>query len=46
MTGAKNLKLAKKVKNDEFYTQLPDIENEMRYYRPHFRDRMILLQDL
>lgn len=24
---------------DEFYTQLSDIENELRHYKEHFRDR-------
>jgi hypothetical protein len=31
-----NLHTAKKAKNDEFYTQLCDIENELKYYRQHF----------
>ncbi|MBC6427701.1 MAG: hypothetical protein GDA55_00415 [Cellvibrionales bacterium] len=30
-----------KAKNDEFYTQLSDIENEMRHYKPLFRDKVI-----
>lgn len=29
-------------KKDEFYTQLADIENELRHYRPHFRDKVVL----
>lgn len=33
---------AKKNKADEFYTQLPDIEAEMRHYREQFRDKVIL----
>jgi len=33
---------AKKNKNDEFYTQLADIEAELRYYRPHFSGRTVL----
>lgn len=33
---------AKVAKKDEFYTQLPDIENEMRYYRKHFKGKTIL----
>jgi hypothetical protein len=32
---------AKKNKADEFYTQLCDIEEEMRHYRNHFRDKVI-----
>ena len=37
-----NLREAKRAKNDEFYTQLSDIEREMRYYRPHFAGKTIL----
>ncbi|GAA2028370.1 adenine-specific methyltransferase EcoRI family protein [Terrabacter terrae] len=29
-------------RNDEFYTQLPDIEAELRHYRPHFEDKVVL----
>jgi hypothetical protein len=32
---------AKKNKNDEFYTQLSDIEAEMRHYRKHFKGKTI-----
>ena len=28
---------AKNAKVDEFYTQLPDIENELRHYKEHFK---------
>ena len=38
----KNLNTAKVAKKDEFYTQLPDIENELKHYRQHFRDKVIL----
>ena len=37
-----NLSKAKKAKNDEFYTQLSDIENELRYYKPHFEGKIVL----
>lgn len=37
-----SLHSAKKAKNDEFYTQLGDIEREMKYYRPHFAGKTIL----
>lgn len=37
----KNLKEAKRNKNDEFYTQLKDIENELKYYKHHFKDKVI-----
>lgn len=29
-------------KNDEFYTQLSDISNELKYYKHHFRDKVII----
>ena len=34
---------ARKAKNDEFYTQLPDIERELKNYRDHFRGKTIFL---
>jgi hypothetical protein len=40
-TQIKNLTKAKKDKNDEFYTQLSDIENELRHYKNHFKDKVI-----
>ena len=42
--GNKNSNLihAKKAKNDEFYTQLSDIENELRHYKAAFRDKTVL----
>ena len=36
-----NLHGAKKAKNDEFYTQLSDIEKECVHYRPHFKDKVV-----
>lgn len=33
---------AKVAKKDEFYTQLGDIENELRHYKEHFRDKVVL----
>lgn len=38
----RNLASAKLDKNDEFYTQLTDVEKELRYYKNHFRDKVIL----
>lgn len=38
-----NLALAKKNKNDEFYTQYEDIENELNHYGEHFKDKVVLL---
>ncbi len=32
---------AQKNKNDEFYTQLSDIEEELRHYKNHFRDKVV-----
>ena len=36
-----NLKKAKAGKNDEFYTQLTDIEKELRHYKEHFKDKVV-----
>lgn len=33
---------ARRVKNDEFYTRLTDIEKELRHYRHHFKDKVVL----
>lgn len=41
MAGNKNLNKAARAKNDEFYTQLTDIENELRHYKDHFQDKII-----
>lgn len=38
----KNLHKAKVEKNDEFYTQLSDIERELVHYRNQFRDKVVL----
>ncbi len=35
------LKNAKINKKDEFYTQLEDIEKELKYYREHFRNKTV-----
>lgn len=32
---------AKKNKNDEFYTQLIDIERELQYYKKHFKGKVV-----
>ena len=37
----KNLNKAKNNKKDEFYTQLSDIENELRHYKEHFKDKIV-----
>lgn len=36
-----NLTNAKKAKNDEFYTQLTDIEKEMRHYKDFFKGKVV-----
>ena len=41
MSLNKNLNQAKREKNDEFYTQLSDIENELRHYSDHFRGKIV-----
>ena len=42
MTKNANLQKAKKEKNDEFYTCLVDIENELKHYHRHFKGKTIL----
>ena len=41
MAGNSDLKKANKAKKDEFYTQLADIEIEMKHYRKHFKDKIV-----
>ena len=41
MTSNTNLNSARNVKNDEFYTQMGDIENELLHYKDHFRDKVV-----
>ena len=36
-----NLHKAKSEKNNEFYTQLTDIEKELQHYREHFKDKVV-----
>lgn len=43
MTTNKNLHSAKKQKNDEFYTQIKDIEQELMHYEHHFYEKTIYL---
>lgn len=42
MAGNSRLGEAKAEKNDEYYTRLADIENELRYYRRHFKGKTVL----
>lgn len=42
MTAAnRNLSEAKLLKEDEFYTQLADIERELRHYKKHFKGKVV-----
>ena len=41
MNKNKNLQKANKAKNDEFYTQISDIENELSRYKNYFKDKII-----
>lgn len=36
-----NLRKAAKNKNDEFYTRLTDIENELSHYKEHFKNKIV-----
>ena len=42
MSNNKGLSNANKAKKDEFYTQLADIENELKYYKKHFKGKTVL----
>lgn len=42
MAGKEALVRANRAKNDEFYTQLVDIEAELRHYRDQFRGKVVL----
>lgn len=41
MSKTDNLRKAKVIKNDEFYTQLHEIENELKFYTQYFKDKII-----
>ena len=36
-----NLSTARREKNDEFYTQLSTIENEMKHYKQYFAGKVV-----
>lgn len=42
MAGNKGLRSADKAKQDEFYTNLQDIENEIKHYRKDFEGKTVL----
>ena len=37
-----NLNAAKAAKNDEFYTSLNSVENELKHYKEHFKNKVVL----
>jgi hypothetical protein len=37
----RGLQGARKAKKDEFYTQLPDIERELRHYKAQFKGKVV-----
>ena len=39
--ATKTLSNAKKAKADEFFTQLADIENELKHYKEYFKNKVI-----
>lgn len=41
MAGNTSLNKANAAKNDEFYTQLTDIEKELSHYKKHFKDKVV-----
>ena len=41
MADNKSLHRANKEKNDEFYTQLADIERELKHYKEHFKGKIV-----
>ena len=42
MANNKQLHTARTNKNDEFYTQLVDIENELQHYQDFFKDKVVM----
>jgi hypothetical protein len=42
MANNANLQTAKSNKKDEFYTQLSDIERELKHYKAHFKGKTVL----
>ena len=41
MAGNTSLRAADRAKNDEFYTQLTDIEKDLSHYKEHFKDKIV-----
>ncbi len=42
MPSNESLHAANRAKKDEFYTQLSDIANELKHYKDHFKDKVVL----
>ncbi len=42
MSNNQSLGKANQAKNDEFYTQLTDIEKELIHYEKHFKNKVVL----
>lgn len=40
-SGNSSLRKASTAKKDEFYTQLSDIERELKHYKKHFKDKVV-----
>ena len=40
--GNSSLFKAREAKEDEFYTQLTDIEKELKHYKKHFKGKVVL----
>lgn len=43
MSNNKNLQKARDTKNDEFYTRLSDVKEELQYYKNCFKDKVVYL---
>ena len=41
MTTKANLQRAKNTKNDEFYTKIVDVSNELKHYKTYFKDKIV-----
>ncbi|MHB1459147.1 MAG: adenine-specific methyltransferase EcoRI family protein [Armatimonadota bacterium] len=42
MAGNSNLHMSRSDKTDEFYTQLSLVESELKHYKRHFKDKVVL----
>ena len=44
MAGNSNLHMSRSGKEDEFYTQLSLVEDELKHYKAFFRDKVVFCQ--